>query len=169
MRYPFPAALATRDPKQRRCYWKRNTSKSRTRHRRIGIMSHTYSAWWGVRGQPVICIGCEESAVDEAYANRDRHRVSPVCSSELAHCGLHMLIDGALGDAEYFANLPCGFSARDPGQNFGFARCQRAVLGSRSTRRCTRPPHIRDVRPEKILWRKPEDTYARCLNTARSW
>lgn len=73
----------------------------------------------------VINDGATKLNFDQTIAQGERNRMRAVDGAELANGGLHVLIDGALGNIEDFADLPRRFSFCHPRQDFAFACGQR--------------------------------------------
>jgi hypothetical protein len=73
-----------------------------------------------------ICFGKVEldhhgvSEIDYAIAQRDRDRLGAICRIQLTEGGLRVLVDSPLGNIQDLADLPSGFTVRDPGQNLAF-------------------------------------------------
>jgi hypothetical protein len=62
------------------------------------------------------------SDVDDTVAQGDGDGMSPVGCAELSHGGLHVLVDGSLGDTENSPDLPGGLALRHQCQNFTLTR-----------------------------------------------
>jgi hypothetical protein len=88
----------------------------------------------------VILDGCAQlSDFHDVIANCERNRMCAIDRTELADGGLDVLVNGSLGDIENFADLPGGFSARNPCQHLPFARGQQFPFRGGATGQCNEP------------------------------
>jgi len=64
---------------------------------------------------------CPNLQIDNAIAQRDRDRVRSIECAELAHRGMHVLIDGSSRYSQNLSDLACRSAFRHPAENFALS------------------------------------------------